>query len=138
MSGLLGGLENSPLPASWRERTQMAYPFDLPQNRIVRVDYPLGWFRIRGIRVVDEQMQVDTYLAVGLVSEALNEMVDTFYGPYLIEYLQAMVEHRIVTGYYPRLALAENQHFASKGGYLVKFAQSSGTRLVAEGDWIAP
>ena len=33
MSGLMGGLENSPLPAPWRLRTRMAYPFDLPQNR---------------------------------------------------------------------------------------------------------
>ena len=138
MSGLMGGLENSPLPAPWRLRTRMAYPFDLPQNRIVRVDYPLGWFRIRRIPIVDEQMQADTYLALGLVSEALNEMVDTFYGPYLIEYLQSMVEHRIVTGYYPRLTLAENQHFASKGGYLVQFTGTEGKRLVAEQEWTVP
>jgi hypothetical protein len=138
MSGLMGGLENSPLPAPWRLRTRMAYPFDLPQNRIVRVDYPLGWFRIRRIPIVDEQMQADTYLALGLVSEALNEMVDTFYGPYLIEYIQAMVEHRIVTGYYPRLTLAENQHFASKGGYLVQFTAPEGKRLVAVHEWTVP
>ncbi len=138
MSGLMGGLENSPLPASWRARTRMAYPFDLPQNRIVRVDYPLGWFRIRRIPIVDEQMQADTYLALGLVSEALNEMVDTFYGPYLIEFLQSMVEHRIVTGYYPRLTLAENQHFASKGGYLVQFTGPEGRRLAAVREWTVP
>jgi hypothetical protein len=73
-----------------------------------------------------------------LVSEALNEMVDTFYGPYLIEYLQSMVEHRIVTGYYPRLTLAENQHFASKGGYLVQFSGAEGKRLVAVHEWTVP
>ena len=138
MSGLMGGLERSPLPTEWRARTHMAYPFDLPQKRTVRVDYPLGWFKIRGIPVVDEQMQADTYLACGLVSEALNQMVDTFYGPYLIEELQSMVEHRIVTGYYPRLTLAENQHFASKGGYLVRFASDSGARIVADSDWLVP
>jgi hypothetical protein len=138
MSGMLGGLENSTLPASWRERTRMAYPFDLPKNRTVRVDYPLGWFRISRIPVVDEQMQADTYLTLGLVSEGLKELVDTFYGPYLIEYMQSMVEHRIVTGYYPRLTLAENQHFASKGGYLVRFAQPTGTRLIADSEWIVP
>ena len=138
LSGQLGGLENSPLPAAWRARTRMAYPYDLPDRRVVRVDYPLGWFRIRGIKVVDEQMQADTYLACGLVSEAVNEMVDAFYGPYLIEVLQAMVEHRIVTGYYPRLSLAENQHFASKGGYLVRFAEGEGRKLVADHAWITP
>jgi hypothetical protein len=138
ISGLMGGIENTPLPADWRARTRMAYPFDLPQKRVVRVDYPLGWFRIRHIPIVDEQMQADTYLACGLVSEALNQMVDTFYGPYLIEELQSMVEHRIVTGYYPRLTLAENQHFASKGGYLVRFAGPTGTAVVADGPWLVP
>jgi hypothetical protein len=73
-----------------------------------------------------------------LVSEALNEMVDTFYGPYLIEDLQTMVEHRIVTGYYPRLSLAENQHFASKGGYLVRFDGPDSKRLAAVDDWTVP
>lgn len=138
LSGLMGGLEHSPLPVAWRERAHMAYPFDLPSKRIVRVDYPLGWFRIRKIAIVDEQMQADTYLACGLLSEALSHMVDTFYGPYLIEQLQAMVEHRIVTGYYPRLTLAENQHFASKGGYLVHFEGTEGAHIAADGDWIVP
>jgi hypothetical protein len=138
LSGLMGGLERSPLPAGWRTRAHMAYPFDLPQKRTARVDYPLGWFRIRKIPIVDEQMQADTYLACGLLSEALSHMVDTFYGPYLIEQLQAMVEHRVVTGYYPRLTLAENQHFASKGGYLVHFEGGTGARIAADSDWIVP
>ncbi len=30
VSGLMGGLEKSPLPASWREEAQMSYPFDMP------------------------------------------------------------------------------------------------------------
>jgi hypothetical protein len=138
MSGVMGGLERSPLPSGWRARTRMAYPFDLPQKRIVRVDYPLGWFRIRHIPIVDEQMQADTYLACGLLSEALSHMVDTFYGPYLIEQLQAMVEHRIVTGYYPRLTLAENQHFASKGGYLVRFSGDQGIGVIGDSEWLVP
>ena len=54
------------------------------------------------------------------------------------ERLQAMVEHRIVTGYYPRLTLAENQHFASKGGYLVRFADGAGRKLVADREWLTP
>jgi hypothetical protein len=138
MSGLMGGLEHAPLPTAWRSRTRMAYPIDLPQRRVMRVDYPLGWFRIRKIPVVDEQMQADTYLACGLLSEALKGMAGTFYGPYLIEELQSMVEHRVVSGYYPRLSLAENQHFASKGGYLVHFDEPAGERIQSDGDWIVP
>jgi hypothetical protein len=138
MSGLMGGMESAPLPSSWRERTLLAYPFDLPDRRRVRVDYPLGWFTVRHIPIVAPQVQVDTYLACGLVAETLSHMSDAFVRPYLIERLQRMLDHRLMTGYYPYLTLASNQHFASKGGYFVHFAQASGTRLAADSDWLVP
>ena len=138
MSGLMGGLERSPLPPSWRGRTRLAYPFDLPDRRRVRVDFALGWFRIRNIPVVAEQVQADTYLACGLLSETLNHMVDTFVRDYLVERIEDMIERRIVTGYYPRLALATGQRFASKGGYIVHFSEPKGTRLSVDREWFVP
>ena len=137
-SGLMGGLEHAPLPASWRIRTRLAYPFDLPDRRRVRVDFALGWFRARNIPVVSEQVQADTYLACSLVSETVNHMVDTFVRDYLVERTESMLEHRIVTGYYPRLALATGQRFASKGGYLINWAEPVGTRVLATGEWTVP
>jgi hypothetical protein len=138
VSGLMADLEHAPLPKDWRARAELTYPFDLPEKRSVRVDYPLRWFAIRHIPVVAEQVQADTYLACGLLSEALSHMADNFNRAYLIEKLQGMLEHRVVTGYYPRLALATHQRFASKGGYLVRFADGTGPRLVAATDWISP
>lgn len=138
LSGLMGGLEFAPLPAAWRPQTRVAYPFDLPAGRRVRVDFALGWFRIRHIAVVDEQVQADTYLACGLLAETLSMLVDAFIPEYLIERLQDMIEHRIITGYYPRLALATGQRFASKGGYLVRFQDPEGPRLAAASAWMAP
>lgn len=116
----------------------MAYPFDLPEQRRVRVDYPLGWFSIRKIPVVAPQAQTDTWLACGIVSDAINHMADTFVRDYLIERVEEMLEHRVITGYYPRLALAPGQRFASKGGYIVRFAEPGGHKVVALGNWITP
>ena len=65
-------------------------------------------------------------------------MVDTFVRDYLIERVEEMLEHRLITGYYPRLALAPGQRFASKGGYIVHFTGNAGTRVTAEGDWTVP
>jgi hypothetical protein len=138
MSGLMGGLERSPLPAHWRERTRVAYPFDLPEKRRYRVNYAYGWFAIRKIPVVADQVQADTFLACGLLAETVGHMVDTFVPDYLVERLQDMIERRIVTGYYPRLTLAAGQPFASKGGYIVRFAEPEGTRVVALGNWTTP
>ena len=138
VSGLLGGLEGAPLPADWRARAQLSYPLDLPDRRRVRVDYALGWFRMRKIPIVDLQVQVDTYLACGLLSETLSHMVDMLGRDYLVERLQTMLERRLITGNYPRLALATGQRFASKGGYLVKWAGPSGQRVLAASEWTTP
>ncbi|SOF00422.1 Cytochrome c [Burkholderia sp. OK233] len=138
MSGLLGGLDSTPLSASWRGVTRLAYPFDLPDGRRVRVDYAFGWFSIRKIPMVAPQVQADTYLACGLLAETLSHMVDAFERDYLIERIQDMLERRILTGYYPRLTLAPGQRFASKGGYIVRFAEPDRVRVVADGDWMVP
>jgi hypothetical protein len=138
LSGLMAGLEAAPLPLGWRSRTYLTYPFDLPQARKVRVDYALGWFALRKIPVVSLQVQADTYLACGLLSETLNHMVDTFVRDFLIERVELQLDHRILTGYYPRLSLATGQHFASKGGHIVHFSEASGTRLTSEHNWMVP
>lgn len=138
ISGEMGGLERSPLPAGWRAATHMAYPVDLPGQRAVRVDYALSWFRIRAIPVVAQQVQVDTYVACGLVSETLSHMVDAFVRDYLMERIEMALDHRVLTGYYPHLTLAPGQRYASKGGYIVRFSDPEGPRLTAVGDWTTP
>jgi hypothetical protein len=138
LSGLMGALERTPLPADWRSRTRIVYPFDLPDRSSIRVNLPLQWFSIRHIPVVAEQVQLDTYLACGLLAETLSHMADTFAPEYLVERAETMIDHRLMTGLYPRLTLAEGQRFASKGGYWVKFAGADGTKLIADRDWTVP
>ena len=138
LSGLMGGLEQAPLPASWRARARMTYPVDLPDRRVVRLDYPLGWLSFRHIPVVAVQTQADTYVACGILTETLGHAGDVTDPTYLVELVQESLDHRILTGYYPRLTLATGQTLASKGGYLVRFADPSGPRLVADGDWTVP
>lgn len=138
LSGVMAGLERAPLPAAWRARARMAYPFDLPDRRRVRVDYALGWIVGRHIPLVAEQVQIDTYLALGLLSETMNHMTDNFVRDLLVERMENDLEHRIITGYYPRLTLANHQRFASKGGYVVRFRDPGGAALAAEGDWMVP
>jgi hypothetical protein len=138
-SGLMGGLEHTPLPQAWRNRVHMSYPYDLPDKRSLRMRYPLSWFSIRHIEVVDEELQANTYLACGLLAETLSHMADNFSQPLMLELLQRSIERRLInTGYYPRFALGTNQHFASKGGYIVRFAQPQGPQLIADSSWVTP
>jgi hypothetical protein len=139
VSGLMAGLGEVPLPEAWRARVRMAYPVDLPIARRVRLDYAHAWFRLRRISVIDDRLQADTYLACGLLSETLKHMVDAFVPDYLVESTEETVEHRLLTGYYPRLSLAPRQRFASKGGYMVHFEPANGQpHVIADGDWVTP
>lgn len=137
-SGTLGGLEHAPLPAAWRAATRLVYPADLPAARAVRMNYPLRWFQIRQVPVVAEKAQADTYLACGIVAEAVNDMQDSFMRDFLLERIESMISRRQLSGYYPRLGLGPGQRFASKGAYLVRFASASGDAVTADGEWIVP
>ncbi len=138
VSGTLSGLEDASLPSAWRSTTEMVYPVDLPNQRRVRLYYPLGWFKVRHIAVVNERVQTDTYMACGIASEILNDMLDSFVRDYLLERTEGMLSHRLITGYYPRLGLAQQQRFASKGGYLVHFTEPQGNKIKADTDWVIP
>ncbi len=124
VSGIMAGLERAPLAGPWRATAWMAYPFDLPERRRARMAYPLGWMQFKQIPVVDERTQADTYLACLATAETVR--------------LEMHLGTRLLTGYYPRVGLAAGQRFASKGGFLVRFAGPDGTHLVADGDWSSP
>jgi hypothetical protein len=137
MSGLMAGLEKAPLHPAWKQYVQLVHPYDVAELRRVRMNFPLGWFRIKGIPVVDERVQTDTYLACGILAETLGEMLDSFVRDYLVESVESMLSRRPNNGYYPRLSLAPGQRFASKGGYVVQFAEG-GERLQPVTSWMVP
>lgn len=142
VSGLLAALDAAALPPAWRPAAHLTYPVDLPAQRRLRVSYPLKWFEVRHIPVVAEHVQADTYLACGVVSEALADVTGNFQRDYLIERIEVMLSHRQLSGYYPRLGLAVGQRFASKGGYWAvadpAADASAGNAVVAEGEWTVP
>lgn len=137
-SGLMGGLEHAPLPAGWRTTLDLTYPFDLPDDRRLRMTFPLGWLKIRHIEVVDERIQTDTYIACGILADVLGPMLDNFVRDHLLERLEPLLSARARNGYYARLGLGPGQRFASKGGYLVHFADAQGPKIVADGVWTVP
>jgi hypothetical protein len=137
-SGVMGGLEQAPLSPAWRRIARIAYPFELPEARSLRLNYALGWFHLEQIPVVDERVQVDTYIACSVLAQTLSSMIGEYQRDYLVERVEAMLSSRLVDGYYSRLGLAPGQRYASKGGYLVRFAEPTGVRVVADGNWIVP
>ncbi|MGF6935650.1 hypothetical protein OKW41_004812 [Paraburkholderia sp. UCT70] len=137
-SGLMGGLEHAPLPSAWRQAALVTYPFELPAPRHVAMNFPLAWFNIRHVPILNERVEVDTYLACQIVSDTLSGMLDLFHRDYLIEQLENMLSRRLVNGYFPRLSLAPAQRFASKGGYFVRLPAKASDAVSPEGGWTVP
>lgn len=138
LSGLMAGLERALLPAAWREVARMTYPLELPERRGVSMDYPFSWMRLKHIALTDERIQTDTYLACVITAETLSMMGENLLRDDLLDMLEMHLSSRIVNGAYPRLGLGTGQRFASKGGYLVRFAGPQGSRIIADGGWSVP
>ena len=138
LSGIMGGLEHAPLPDAWRGVARMTFPYELPTRRATLLNYPIGWFKIHNLPILDERTQVNTYIACSIMVDTFGQMLDNFVRDYLVERLEASLDSRLVVGYYSRLGLAPGQRFASKGGYLVRFAGPAGTTIAAASDWMVP
>ena len=102
------------------------------------MNYPLAWMKIKHVPIVDERVQSNTYLACGILAEQLTSMQDSFVREFLIERIEDMLSHRVLTGFYPRLGLAPGQRFASKGGYFIRLPEAPGTSITIDSDWIVP
>jgi len=137
-SGLMGGLEHAPLSAAWRATAHLSYPFDLPEERSLRMTWPLTWFKTQHIQVTDERTQVDTYLSCVILAESVGALWGNFVRDYLLETYENMLSFRTLNAYYPHLSLGPGQRFASKGGYIVHFVDAAGTAVVKDGEWIVP
>jgi hypothetical protein len=116
----------------------MTYPINLPERSGVRTAVPRAWLQKNGIPIVDEAVQIDTYVACAAMSEIIGSLFDAYSRELLIERFEDMLSAGINPGRYPRLGLAQGQRFASKGGYVVHFETSEGKQPVADGDWIVP
>jgi hypothetical protein len=137
-SATLVGAERAPLPASWKARARLIYPFELPEPRGKALARFHAWRVTRGMPLVDERLQADAYLASQLLSEKIDELLETLQRDYLVERAEGILSMRLTTGMYHRLSLGPGQRFASKGGYIARFATPDGAALVAERDWIVP
>jgi cytochrome c553 len=185
-SGFLAHVEQAPLPASWRERSYLIYPYELPENRPKNLEYFHTWMNSHKMPLVDEAMQSEVYFALNFMTDTVSEMLDNLYRDYLVERGETMLSKRegmksaqetrdrlalgrvgdMVrkhgpntvaasaripitpqqggshinegTTMYTRLGLAPQQRFASKTGYIVRFADASGKKLVAESELIVP
>jgi ABC-type branched-subunit amino acid transport system substrate-binding protein len=137
VSATLAGEDVLPLPDSWKTRTLVAYPFELPAVRSERTQRLHQWLRGKGLDTDSERIRSDAFLACSALGRGMQDAERGLGPEYLIEKLESNIERWPETGLYPRLALGPGQRFASKTGYLVRFDKDSG-RLAATAERSAP
>jgi hypothetical protein len=141
-SGLLGGLERTPLTSAWRRVAYLTYPVDAPGRWELRVRQNLRpWLEKHKLVSTDERLQGNTLAACAAFAEGVYRTQGIYQREYLlenIEYALSAMGNAGATAAYPRFLLGTNQRFASKGSYIVRFAEPAGTRLTRESDWITP
>jgi predicted outer membrane protein len=175
-SAQLAGGEHG-MPVAWKPNAHLLYPYELPQKRVMNLNYFHSWLRARHLPLVNELMQSEVYFAVAFLSDTLAEMLDNLYRPYLLERAENMIGKREgskaeeetrdrqalrrqalqaikvsqpgtpepemlgvrqSTTVFPHLALGPGQRFASKGAYIVRYADAHSDTIVAETGWIVP
>ena len=148
------------LPETWRNRSHLVYPYEMPDKRHSNLTNFHAWHKMKKLPIVDEPLQADAFFAVEFLAETLSDMLDNLYVDYLVERAEGMLsknesvksEQQVLerqmrgkvgaavqqhsTSIYPHLSLGSGQRFASKGAYIVHYEKDG--KLVAESDWIVP
>jgi hypothetical protein len=96
-----------------------------------------GWLRSRRIYAPEEkQVQANAYFALKMAGGALKGIQGYFDREFLLEGIEHMVDNANYTSVYPRLSLAPEQRFVSKGCYIARLSEDGS--LVAVTDWLIP
>jgi len=142
VSGSLVGRDGLPQAQGWRDKVRIVDQLDLAERRARHLTRMNVWLRARNVPLVDERIQANAFFAAGIAGDALAHMDDIFSRDYFIERVEHMTEQSLFYSVYPRLSLGPGQRFASKGGYVTRFAQDSGEKdsgdKAALSEWIVP
>jgi len=154
---LTGGQE---IKNAFAKNAHWIYPYELPEKRQSNLTNFHAWQAMKKMPIIDEPLQAEVFFAVEFLTETLSEMLDNIYRDYLIERAEGMLSRseaikseqqirerqmRGITGasirqestsIYPHLGLGIEQHFASKGAYIVHYDKDR--KLSNESEWIVP
>ncbi|MET0003083.1 MAG: hypothetical protein ABW087_05620 [Candidatus Thiodiazotropha sp.] len=96
-----------------------------------------GWFRAKRIYDPNEkEIQANAYFALKVVGYAVKHIRGYFYRDYFIEKIEHMIDDLPYTSIYPRVSMAPDQRFVSRGYYIAKLDGKGGIRNITE--WVAP
>jgi hypothetical protein len=82
------------LPAEWRARASLIYPYELPAQRVGNLVGMRSWLSLAKLPLVDEPVQSQLYFALTYLNETLGEMLQNLHRDYLVERAETMLGRR--------------------------------------------
>ncbi len=129
--------EPDTVPAKMRDQVYFVHTSELPSKLPRLLARSRGWLRAKGVYVPEEQrVQANAYFALKMAGEGIGYIRGFFSREYFLERIEHMVDNAIYTSVYPRISLAPDQRFVSKGGYIARLSDDGS--LVAVTDWLIP
>jgi ABC-type branched-subunit amino acid transport system substrate-binding protein len=129
--------EPGTVPAKARDQVYFVHPSELPGKLPRLLARSTGWLRLKRIYVPEEQrVQANAFFALKMAGEGVGHIRGFFSREYFLERIEHMVDNAMYTSVYPRLSLAPNQRFVSKGCYIARLSEDGS--LVAVTDWLIP
>lgn len=129
----------SGIPAALRERLYFVHSHELPSKLTRLLARSTGWLRAKRIYAPDEKKtQANAYFSLKMAGQGLKHIRGFFNREYFIERIEHMVDNANYTSVYPRISLAPNQRFVSKGYYIAQLGSGDNARLQAVTEWLIP
>ena len=139
LSTTLIGENSSDVPESVIDRTYFIHPQEMPGKLTRLLIRSTGWFRAKRIySPTAKKIQANAYFALKAAGGALKLTRGYFFRDYFVEKIEDMVDNANYTSVYPRISLAPDQRFLSKGFYIAKPAKSNSKKLEAVTEWSIP
>ena len=91
ISGKLAEPGLAALPAAWKKKTLVVYPYELPEKNRFSMDYFRKWMAFNEMPIQDEPLQAEVYFAVEYLAQTIAEMLDNLYRDYLLERAESLL-----------------------------------------------
>ncbi len=139
LSTTLSGVDGNEIPESIIERTYFIHPQEMPEKLTQLLIRSTGWFRAKRIySPAAKRIQANAYFALKAAGGALKLTRGYFFRDYFVEKIENMVDNANYTSVYPRISLAPDQRFLSKGYYIAKASKKNNNNLEAVTEWSIP
>ena len=124
------GQETWKIPEPARDITYLAYPFRLPQDKVV--EPMMG--KVITFQVDNTKIAKQSYALVQLLAMAVMEIKGNYYRDNFLDVI-GMSMDRIVP-LYERLSFGPGQRYASKGCYIVQLGNGPKPELIRKSEWV--